>query len=163
MTGHSPLRKRWIRSRKAYSGIIATIFMVLVVMYLYFNVFMFIQSRNVAFQDVTSQSQQLDIDRNIEQITISNVSCTSVGSLSGHYNITLIIKNIGPLPVQLMRIWIQITQAEYTNVSISPPIIVPSGGFRDFSFTSNTSMGEIVFWLVTARGNLVSANADFGP
>jgi hypothetical protein len=140
--------------------------MVLVVMYLYFNVFMFIQSRNVAFQDVTSQSQQLDIDRNIERITISNVTYTPVNSLSGHYNIALTIKNTGPLPVQLVRMWVQNTQAEYTSVGISPPITVPSGGkiTRDFSFTmGGTSMDEIVFWFVTARGNLVSANADFGP
>jgi len=137
--------------------------MVLVVLYLCSSVFMFIQNRNIAFQDATIQSQQLDIDRHTERITILNITYTPVDGHPGEYNIALTIKNTGPLPVQIVRMWVQNNEAEYTNLNISPPIILQSGGktSRDFSFTmSGTSMGEIVFWLVTARGNLVSANAN---
>ena len=124
---------------------------------------MVIQNRNVAFQDAAIQSQQLDIDRNTERIIISNVTYTPVAGQPGQYNIALTIRNIGPIPVQLVRIWLRNAEAEYTNLNISPPIILQSGGktSEDFSFTmSGTSMSEIVFWLVTARGNLVSANAN---
>ena len=156
MTDHSLLHKRWIRSRKGYSGLIATIFMVLVVLYLYFNVFMFIQSRNVAFQDVTSQSQQLDIDRSMERVRISDVTYP-VG------RIALTIKNIGPLPVQLVRMWVHNSEGEYTTLRFSPPIILHSGSEIPLNFPigiDGASTGEIIFWFVTARGNLVSTNTN---
>ncbi len=123
--------------------------MVLVVMYLYFNVFMFIQSRNVAFQDVTSQSQQLDIDRSMERVRISNVTYP-LG------RIALTIKNIGPLPVQLVRMWVQNTEGEYTTLSFSPPIVLNSGSEISQDFPIGGLMGDIVFWFVTARGNSVT-------
>jgi hypothetical protein len=157
----SRLHKRWIRSRKGYAGIIATIFMVLVVLYLYFGVFMFMQTQNVAFQDVTSQSQQLDNDRNTERIELSEVIYTQASQPS-YYNIGLTIKNTGPIPVQIERIWVQSNEGECTNNAISPSIVLQPGGktSQEFSFKMNSSsMNEVVFWLVTARGNLVSANA----
>ena len=151
MTGHLQHAKRFARDKKGYSGIIATIFLVLVVLYLYYNVFMVTQNRNVAFQDVTSQSQQLDIDRSMERVRISDVTYP-VG------RIALTIKNIGPLPVQLVRMWVH-NSGEYTTLSFSPPIVLHSGSeiSRDFPIgIGGSSTGDIVFWFVTARGNLVT-------
>jgi hypothetical protein len=135
--------------------------MVLVALYLYFGVFMLMQTQNVAFQDVTSQSQQLDNDRNTERIVLSEVIYTQASQPS-YYNIGLIIKNTGPIPVQIVRIWVQNNEGECTTNDISPSIVLQPGGktAQDFSFKMNSSsMNEVVFWLVTARGNLVSANA----
>ena len=160
MTDHSPLHKRWIRSRKGYSGLIATIFMVLVVMYLYFNVFMFIQSRNVAFQDTISQSQQLDVDRNTEQITISNATM-----VNAQPNISCTITNTGPLPVQIVRLWVQDLEVKmHTTISISPPIVLQPGSRTTQSFPINIAGASVndpfCLWFVTARGNLVSTNIN---
>jgi hypothetical protein len=124
---------------------------------------MFIQSRNVAFQDVISQSQQLDIDRNTEQITISNVTCTMVNAQP---NINCTITNTGPLPVQIVRLWVQDFEVKiHTNISISPPIVLQPGSStppRLFPIDiAGASVNDRIFFMfVTARGNLVSTNIN---
>jgi hypothetical protein len=129
--------------------------MVLVVMYLYFNVFMFIQSRNVAFQDTISQSQQLDVDRNTEQVTISNVTCTPT-------SISCNITNTGPLPVQIVRLWVVDSHASVQNYAQLPVHIILQPGANvpfDKTVTINGASinDRLTIWFVTARGNLVKA------
>ncbi len=143
-------------NRKAYAGIIAAIFLVLVVMYLYYNVFIVTQNRNLSFQDAVSQSQQLDFDRSSEQLSISDLSYSSSG-------IALTIKNTGPLPVQLVRFWAQNSEGDFATLSFSPLIVLDSGREISQFFPvgiAGTETGDIAFWFVTARGNLISANAN---
>jgi len=153
LTVHSRHAKCFVHNKKGYAGIIASVFLVLVVLYLYYNVFSVTQNRNVAFQDAASQSQQLDLDRSMELVAISDVTY-SVGRLS------LIAKNIGAIPVQLVRIWAQNLETGYVTFSFSPPIILHSGDEVPLSFQIgiNGAENEILFWFVTARGNLLPVN-----
>jgi hypothetical protein len=141
--------------RRGYAGIIATIFLVLVVMYLYYN-FTLAQNQNVQLQDATSQSQQLDIDRNSEHLILNTGNCTYGG---GTYSITLNVTNASPIPVQLVRLWAVNAEHEYSSKNVTfvmqPGEELPPQVF-DFHFAGSTS--EVTVWFVTARGNLVSAS-----
>lgn len=95
---HSSSRKKLRINRKGYSAIIGTIFMVLIILFLYFNVFTFSLNRNTDFQDVISRSEQLDADRNAEQITITNSFLTFP---SGQIKLYCTLSNNGTVPVQL--------------------------------------------------------------
>ena len=151
MTGHLLRHNRLFRNRKGYSGLIATIFMVLVVIYLYTSVFSVIQEQNLNFQDATSQSQQIDTDRNTEKIAFSNVKYLT-------NEITFVVKNSGPIPVQIVRLWVI---QNSTGTSQSYPltlVLAPSEKISDVSVKTNDApSGDVSFLLVTARGNLVSS------
>lgn len=156
MTDHLSSYKRFLRSKKGYSGIIATIFMVLVVMYLYYNVFIFVQNQNVSFQDVTSQSQQLDADRNSEHVSFSDVVCTH--GIGNNYIVAFTVSNTGPIPVQLIRIWGADSENEYTSQKLSIVLQPGAKSSETIVFNLGGSMSDIVMWVVTARGNLVSTS-----
>jgi hypothetical protein len=120
--------------------------MVLVVIYLYTSVFSVIQDQNLKFQDATSQSQQLDADRNAEKVTISDVKYEST-------EVTFTIKNSGALPVQIERVWIQ-NQNE-TAVAFPKSIVLASGIEKpNVSISISGASINSVFWIVTSRGNL---------
>jgi hypothetical protein len=151
LTVHSPRPNRWLHDRKGYSGLIATIFMVLVVIYLYTSVFSVIQDQNLNFQDATSQSQQIDADRNAEKITISDVTYSPD-------QITFTIKNNGPIPVQIVRLWAQ--NSTETAKGYALPMVLASGKvILDLNVEIvGVPTGDVNFWLVTSRGNLFSTD-----
>jgi hypothetical protein len=135
--------------------------MVLVVLFLYFNVFTFMLDRNTAFEDTSSQVKQMDIDRSTEQVTILNplFEVYPVGQVA----LTCTINNTGPLSVQLVRLWVKdLTNKQYGNVTITtPPIILQPGDIQRFSLVVNIpgvspTEKNFTFWFVTARGNTVS-------
>ena len=64
--------------------------MVLIVVFFYFNVYLYTLDRNKDFQDVVSRSQQLDADRGSEEATILNAACGDGGGGSIIITFTLI-------------------------------------------------------------------------
>jgi hypothetical protein len=147
LTVHLPLHhNRLLRNKKGYSGLIATIFMVLVVIYLYTSVFSVIQDQNLNFQDATSQSQQLDADRNAEKVSISDVRCEQAA-------VTFTIKNCGALPVRIERVWV--LNPNETALSFPLNIVLASGIEKpNVSVSISGASVDSVFWVVTYRGNL---------
>jgi hypothetical protein len=150
-------------NRKGYSALIATIFMVLIVLFLYFNVFTFSLNRDKDFQDIISRSQQLDADRNAEQITITDVVVTQDGS--GQIYITCVLVNNGSVPVQLARLWVHdndLLQPNIANVELSTQSILLQQGssvpaqFPPISIQGASYSDEFYMWLVTFRGNSFS-------
>ncbi len=129
--------------------------MVLVVMYLYYNDFIFVQNQNISFQDVTSQSQQLDADRNSEDVSFS-ASATQSGN---NYIVAFTVKNTGPIPAQLIRIWGIDSENEYTSQELSIVLQPGAQSSETVIFDLGGSMSDIVMWVVTARGNLISTSA----
>lgn len=159
---HSKRRRRLASDRKGYSGIIATIFMVLVILFLYFNVYAFMVNRNTAFQDTASQVAQMNVDRSTETLAVSNVTPPSVSG--SNVNVNCNIDNTGPLSVQLVSLWVKdlnlndALSQNYNWTSVSE--VLQPGGSAAFSGAvsiANSKPGDqFALWFVTARGNVVS-------
>jgi hypothetical protein len=165
---HSQFLKKLITQRKAFSTVIGTIFMVLVVMFLFFNVFMFVQSQDVKVQNVVSQSQQIDSDRNIEYnqvkflqqpTVIQDVYHPQQFIVSG-----IIIQNNCPFPVKLVRLWIEDqgqTPSHANSLPVSWPSILDPGSsilLPTYSITipgETSSISRVNVWFVTSRGNQI--------
>ncbi len=152
--------------------------MVLAVMFLFFNVFMFMQNQNVKYQDSLSQSQQLDADRIAEvgQVAIIGSLVDHNGFFDANRKIwidtdelvfTCSIINNGQLPVSLERLWVMEIQNQKTNSTKTTPmpILLKSGQSIDNLVItvvlpgSAFESGIVRFWFVTSRGNQVSAKA----
>lgn len=131
--------------------------MVLIALFLYFNVFMFMLDRNTAFQDTVSQSIQMDATRNAEQVTISNLAIPWVQG--NQLNVTCSISNAGPISVQLVRLWaldnnIQKYGSVATSITLLPGNTTTYSGNVNIAGASSSDFFTI--WFVTARGNLVT-------
>lgn len=159
---HSPRRNRFMKNRKGYSGIIATIFMVLVILFLYFNVYTFMQERNNAYQDTVSQVAQMDTDRNAEQLSIfANCTPTVAGS---QVNVIYDVENTGPLTVQIVRLWVLASPDNTTGNTTMNLALQPSGSNSNITSVSITfsrsSTPTFTIHFVTARGNIFSPNRN---
>jgi hypothetical protein len=152
------------RNRRGYSGIIATIFLVLVVLFLYFNVYTFVLNRNTAFQDTVSQAAQMQADRSNEQITILNVKYI-LGT--GQIEVICTTSNTGALPVQLMSLWVKDIDANNNYNSTRVNSNLQPGGNMTIDRTlkvqgAKTTDTQISIWFVTARGNMISISPTAG-
>ena len=166
------------RSSKGFSTVVATIFMVLAVLFLYFNVFMFMQNQNVRFQDALSQSQQLDADRiaEIGQVTILGSSVDHNGYIDPKLKtwvdtdelvFTCTIVNNGQLPISLQRLWVMDSQSPKSNSTNSSPfpILLRSGQqidrltLRIVLPGSAYESGMVRFRFITSRGNEFGSTA----
>ncbi len=149
-----------IRNRRGYSALIATIIMVLVVMFLFYNVYMFMMNRDTDLQNVTSRSQQLDADRNAEILTILNTA-TSGGS-GFPIVVTCTIVNSGSVPVQIVRLWLKdlnsMSNLPAVNISLLNQNVVLQPGastLRSFqvSMPGAFSSDTFALTLISSRGN----------
>jgi hypothetical protein len=132
--------------------------MVLVVLFLYFNVFMFILDRNTAFQDTASQVAQMDVDRSEEQVATST-AYIKPGANQIEVNCTF--NNTGPIAVQIVSLWANDANANsYNRVVLSSTALQPWNGTQiDKILVVNGAKvtdTQVTAWFVTARGNLVS-------
>ncbi len=154
------LLRRHMRNRKGFSTIIATIFLVLVVLFLYFNVFMFIQNQDTKFQDIISQSQQLDADRNVECLTITSPAI-SIAALN-QVNVACTIINNSSLPVKITRVWLKDINTNDVGYSDLLSLSIGPGTTKNVDFQVNllnaSPTDNYHMDLVTFRGNLFSSS-----
>jgi hypothetical protein len=165
LIAHSPFNslKRFYRNRRGYSGIIAAIFLVLIVLFLVFNVFMYMQNRNTDFQNSVSQAQQLALDRDTEQLTISNISYAPDQS-QNIVNVKCAVENTGSLAVQIIRLWLSESPGNVVgNITMNIPL--QPGGIQSWSTTSipvkmqvTSADAQFDLHFVTSRGNTFSGN-----
>ncbi len=153
-------RKSIIRNRRGYSALIATIIMVLVVMFLFYNVYLFMMNRDTDLQNVISRSQQLDADRNAETLTILNTA-TSGGS-GFPVVVTCTLVNSGSVPVQVVRLWLKdlnsMSNLPAVTISLMNQNVVLQPGastLRSFqvSMPGAFSSDTFALTLVSSRGN----------
>ena len=139
---------------------IGTIFMVLVVLFLYFNVYIFMQNQDTKFQDAIGQSAQLDADRSTEKITIATQTSLITGN---QVTISCTLTNNGPLPIKIIRLWIKdLSTNNLAQTDSSPlPLVLAPGNFATESSTVTLINAQGPFYLefVTSRGNLLTATA----
>lgn len=137
--------------------------MVLVVLFLVFNVQLYMANRDAAMQDTIGQSQQLGADINAEELILSDVTVTTNGNQA---TVSCQIKNTSPIAIELVNLWVQgASPSEYGNAFIS--IALSPGETHSLTKTvtlNETPSGSCSFWFVTARGNVISAtSAGQGP
>ena len=130
--------------------------MVLAVLFLFFNVYMFMQKQDIKFQDTIMQSQQMDADRNNEKVSIlSNITQTSNENV---VIVNCLIKNDGSIPAKIFRAWL--TDTANRAISRTTPlgiILSPGEGSNTtLTFSMNDPSGQFRLDLVTSRGNIVS-------
>jgi hypothetical protein len=156
--------KYLLRNRRGYSALIATIIMVLVVLFLYFNVFMLSVNRNTDYQDVVTRSNQLDADKRTEQMSIS-VSATARAIVGSTYKVSCYVTDTGSLPVKVVRVWVRGLQQGEISYPVSAPNVLQAGDRIDVlaninvlvsgSYLNNPNT-KITITVVTSRGNVMS-------
>jgi hypothetical protein len=160
---HSPRHRRILNNRKGYATLLATIIMVMIVMFLFYNVYLFKLGRDADYQNAISRSQQLDADQTSEVLTLlafnSSLGGNNVVIISG----TLI--NNGQVPIQIVRLWLQDISLPAPNVAnVTLNVVLQPGAriFRSFQvFLSGTSSWHSFFVrFVTSRGNAVPASIN---
>jgi hypothetical protein len=134
--------------------------MVLVVMFLFYNVYMFILGRDTDLQNVISRSQQLDADRNAETLTILNPAITGGIGFPLVINCTLV--NTGSVPIQVVRLWLKdlnpMSNLPVVTVSLMNQNVVLQPGastLRSFQVNLPGAFASDTFalTLVSSRGN----------
>jgi len=161
-----PNKKVW-KNSKGVSGIIAAIFLVLIVFFLYANVFTFILIQNTSFQEVVSEVNQRDIDRSIEKLTISNVNYTVVDD---QVCVQTQVKNDGPVSVQIVTLWVIDTTTQKYGYNDTLSINLKTGdalnftGSNPLAVTIEDSNPSDIFtsWFVTDRGSLIPLEKERG-
>jgi hypothetical protein len=136
--------------------------MVLVVLFLYFNVYTFIQARNDAYQDTVSQVAQMDTDRNAEQLSIlANPYVTINGS---QVDVKYVIVNTGPIAVHLVRLWVLESPSNTTGNSVMN-VALQSGSSNANIVPINITWDKsksptFTIQFVSARGNIFTPNQN---
>jgi len=157
---HSKRRKRLASNRKGYSGIIAAIFLVLIILFFYFNVYTFMNDRNAAFQDTVGRVTQMDVDRITEHLSVIGLSYSLEGpsSVSASFTVT----NTSPLSIEIVSVWIKdLTNYGYNSTAPVPPIVLEPGerlyvppGLSSVTLSGASSSDLFASWFVTARGRV---------
>ena len=155
----------FFKNKKAISGIIATIFLVLVVLFLYSNVYLFILNQNASFQEDANEVNEANAMMNIEKIVTKNVDYIP------HENgldVEVQITNNCPVLVQISTLWVvDAINHNYgynnsLNISIKPGETISFQQPETLKVTMDVSdfSYDCVCWLVTTRGNLVSLEKE---
>ena len=159
-------RKTRFGSSKGVSTVIATVFLVLTVLVLSTNVFLWSFLQNAFYNQAVKERNQQDVDRLMENIIATN---PTVVPSTGTINVTTYIINGGSIPAQIVTLWVldvtppqkyNVTDLRASNLTLNP------GDRRTFSKTVRIlgaiSTDSFSAWFVTARGNTVSLTESQG-
>ena len=155
-------RKNFLADRKGYSEIVGAIFMVLIALFLFFNVFMFVLNQNTAFQDSASQANQLLANRLAEKFTLSTPTYP-INDTTHQVSVSVNVINVSPLSVLIESLWIKDSAAANPNcfnvpesIALQPGQSAILTGAVTIQSASSLDMGSCTSWFVTARGNTIS-------
>ncbi len=153
------------KNQKAVSGIIATIFLVLIVLFLYSNVYLFILNQNASFQEDVSDVNEADAMRNTEKIVTTNVDYIPY---ENGLDVEVQIINNSPVLVEITTLWVVDSINHNYGYNNSLNISLKAG--ESFSFQQPAALKvpmdvsdfsyDCVCWFVTNRGNLVSLEKE---
>jgi len=153
-------RKTRFGSSKGVSTVIATVFLVLTVLVLSTNMFLWTLTQNALYNQAVKERNQQDVDRLIENIIATNA--TYWVPSTGTVNVTADLANAGSISAQIVTLWVlDATQRKYnvtdlraSNFNLNP------GDHRLLSravqIPGATSSNMFSAWIVTARGNKVN-------
>jgi len=149
-----------VRNSKGVSGIIASIFLVMIIIVIYFNVFMFLLNMNATYQEAISDVNQRDLESSYEKIVVSNVNYTVT---EDKVLVEGTVKNNGAIPAQLIILWVLDKNVHKYGYNNSICINLKPGETYQFSNSDSlivnidgaSSTHGFSAWFVTSRGNLV--------
>ena len=152
-------RGKFRKNSRGISSLIAAIFMVIIILFMSFNVFTFTLFKNTQFRDAVDALNQMDQDSFSEILVTShgNFSVTQLGTVQ----VRVTISNEGPVLSEVVRVWVVWKDGdaeshghEELDISLSPGDSVS----RSIAVTVPSALpgnGTSNGWLVTTRGNLV--------
>ncbi len=141
--------------------------MVLIALFLFFNVFMFTLNQNTAVQDSANQADQLALDRSTEQFsaTMPNAPYSVVGNT---VTSTFTVTNVCPLAVLVESVWVLDANQSNPNLNSNANynfsiVSIALGPGQSHAFAvpvtisgvSSSDLNSMTTWFVTARGNKV--------
>jgi hypothetical protein len=135
-----------------------TIILILVVMFLFYNVYLFTVSRDADYQNIVIRSQQMDADRAAEKLSIFNAVKT--GGSGFPIVVTCTLQNDGSVPIQVVRLWLKdFTTPSITAVNaslLSQNVVIQPGARTNQNFTVTAqgalSVDTFILTLITSRG-----------
>jgi hypothetical protein len=147
--------------------VIGTTFMVLVMMFLSTSVFMWTLSQNTIYNEAMKEKNQIEVDRLNEKVTASGVNYTVAG---GVVSVEVVLKNEGPLSVEIVSIWvIDATMNKHNfssplNINLKPGDITYLQGSKAINviIVGSASLHQFSSWFVTARGNVMPSEREGG-
>jgi len=161
-------RRKFRKNSRGISSLIAAIFMVIIILFMSFNVFTFTLFKNTQFRDAVDALNRMDVEQTYERISFSDVSFPRLEN-----NWTLVeaqLTNDGPVSVRIVSLWVlQSATGKYGHADVGMPDLGP--GQTD-SFTGLVAAVEFVdgepvltgwpeasggftAWFITARGNRI--------
>ena len=155
---------------RGISSLIAAIFMVIIILFMSFNVFTFTLFKNTQFRDAVDALNQMDVEQTYERISFSDVSFTR--QENDWILVDAQLTNDGPVPVKLVSLWVlQGATERYGHVDLRDAMVELGPG-KTSSLTASVGAVEFVdgepvltgwpessrgftAWFVTARGNRI--------
>jgi hypothetical protein len=151
-------RRKLIANSRGFSSIVGAVFAVLVMISLISTVFVWSLSQNTLYNNTLTQTRQADLDRANEKI-VANVTVGSVNGTTVSVNGTL--ENVGPLPVQIVTLWVVDTNASGSTYAKSPlSTTLKTGNVTTLSAINvtlaNSAKDSLSCWFISERGNTIS-------
>ncbi|UCC57923.1 MAG: hypothetical protein JSW14_06060 [Candidatus Bathyarchaeum sp.] len=154
-------KKTFRKNSKGVSGILATIFMVIIVLFLYSQVYIFTQNEDARFEAGVREANQLDIDVDQEKLTFSNLNYVIEEDT---VHVQTKVTNEGPVSVEIATLWVVDIVAQKYGYNDTINLYLKVGETLDFtgsnallvSIEDLPSSNKIASWFVTSRGNRIS-------
>ncbi|UCD73608.1 MAG: hypothetical protein JSW01_02930, partial [Candidatus Bathyarchaeota archaeon] len=96
-------RRRLSSNSRGISSIIATVFMVTIILFISFNVFTFTLFKNTEFREAVNELNETDIEQGSERIAFSDVNYTAE---EDQVKVAAQFRNDGPVSVRIVTLWV---------------------------------------------------------
>ena len=161
-------RRKFRKNSRGISSLIAAIFMVIIILFMSFNVFTFTLFKNTQFRDAVDALNQMDVEQTYERISFADVGITRLGN--DWILVEAELANDGAVSVKIVSLWVlQSGTGKYGHTDVSIPDLGPG---KTGSFVASVaavefvdgepvltgwpeSSGGFTAWLITARGNRI--------
>jgi len=130
--------------------------MVIVVILLTTNVFLWTLSQNTLYNEAVKEKNQLEVDRLNERIKAFDATYTAA---SDKVSVSAQLQNQGPLSVQITNLWVRNIDKNLYNFSGTLNVNLQPGGNStltiDVTVIGSAPGDRFSSWLITGRGNVV--------
>ncbi len=161
MSQPSLLKKSIKKNSRGVSGILATIFLVIIILFLYSQVYIFIQNENARFEAGAREANQMDVDSDQEKLSFSNLIYVNE---EDKVCLQTQVTNEGPVSVEIVTLWIvDLTTQNYGYndtinfyLEVGKTLELTGSNAPLVSIEDLSSSSKFTSWFITARGNRIS-------